>query len=100
MQASLVNGILAPGLRVRFEPPARPARWIRAGRSPRPWRDTTVGYTFAGFLVLLLVPLLFGAVDVAAASAAGLVLVLLLGGVSVAAFVDQRDLRQQKRGPE
>jgi hypothetical protein len=59
-----------------------------------------VGYTFAGFLVLLLVPLLFGAVDVAAASAAGLVLVLLLGGVSVAAFVDHRELRQPKRGRE
>lgn len=100
MQASLVNGILVPGLRVRYEPPGPPGPLERAGRSPRPWRDTTVGYTFAAFLVLLLVPLVFGAVDVAAASAAGLVLVLLVGGVSVAAFVDHRDLKQQKRGPE
>jgi len=57
-------------------------------------------YTFAGFMVLVLVPLLFGAVDIAAASAAGLVLVLLLGGFSVAAFVDHRDPRYPKRGRE
>jgi hypothetical protein len=59
-----------------------------------------VRYTFAGFLVLLLVPLLFGAVDFAAAGAAGLVLVLLIGGVSVAAFVDHRDIRQPKRNQD
>jgi MFS-type transporter involved in bile tolerance (Atg22 family) len=56
-----------------------------------------VRYTFAGFLVLLLVSLLFGSVDVAAAGAAGIVLVLLIGGVSVAAFVDHRGLRQARR---
>lgn len=54
-------------------------------------------YTLAGFLVLVLVPLLIGAADFAAAGAAGLVLVLLLGGLSVAAFVDHRALRQPKR---
>lgn len=54
-------------------------------------------YTLAGFLVLVLVPIVFGAVDFAAAGTAGLVLVLLLGGVSVAAFVDHRDLRQPRR---
>jgi hypothetical protein len=56
-----------------------------------------VRYTFAGLLVLLLVPLLFGSVDVAAAGAAWAVLVLLIGGVSVAAFVDHRDSRQPRR---
>jgi uncharacterized membrane protein len=56
-----------------------------------------VRYTFAGLLVLVLVPLLFGAVDVAAAGAAGIVFVLLIGGVSIAAFVDHRDLRQPRR---
>jgi uncharacterized membrane protein len=56
-----------------------------------------VRYTFAGLLVLVLVSLLFGAVDVAAAGAAGIVFVLLIGGVSIAAFVDHRDLRQPRR---
>lgn len=53
-------------------------------------------YTFAGILVLILVPMLFGSADAAAAGAAGLVFVLLLGAVSVAVLVD-RDFRQPKR---
>jgi len=56
-----------------------------------------VRYTFAGLLVLVLVSLLFGAVDVAAAGASGIVFVLLIGGASIAAFVDHRDLRQPRR---
>jgi predicted ABC-type exoprotein transport system permease subunit len=55
-----------------------------------------VRYTFAGILVLVLVPMVFGSVEAAAAGAAGLVFVLLLAAVSVAALVD-RDFRQPKR---